>query len=180
MSHLMLPRLLPLLVLLLWAAVEDLRRRRIPNWLNYSLVLGGIAQSFTVAHTVAPAQSLLGLLTGFGLTFFLFAIEAVGAGDVKLMAGVGAWLGPVPTLGVFCVEKVLGLAIVLTQAARQGKIRVLFRNSAIVAAALAQSGETGIENVIETGRCCRSIEKPLPYAVPVLVAVVMVAAWVWR
>ena len=171
---------LPLLVLLIWAAATDVCSRRIPNWVSFSLLLGGVLQSFTAAHTVTPGRSLLGLLTGFGLTFFLFAIEAVGAGDVKLMSGVGAWLGPGPTLAVFCVEKVLGLGIVLTQAARAGKTRALLRNSTLVAAALAQSGELGLEHVTDTGRSCRCIDRPIPYAVPLLVAVVAVVAWAWR
>ena len=47
-------------------------------------------------RTVGPLASATGLLTGFALSFALFAIGAMCGGDVKIMAGVGAWVGPMP------------------------------------------------------------------------------------
>ena len=85
---------MPMLALLAWAALIDLRDRRIPNWLTVSLALAGLAQSFTWAHTVTPGAAALGFATGFGITFVLFGLGALGGGDVKLLAGLGAWLGP--------------------------------------------------------------------------------------
>src|SRR5688500_14309130 len=95
---------LQLLALLLWAAVEEARTRKIRNWLSLSLLLAGFLQSlglFGADRTVGPGSSALGILVGFSLPFVLFAIGALGGGDVKLMAGIGAWLGPVPVLMVF-------------------------------------------------------------------------------
>ena len=132
---------MPMLGLLTWAAAIDMRCRRIPNWLTLSLVLSGLAQSWTWAHTVSPGQSFLGLSAGFGLTFVLFGIGALGGGDVKLLAGLGAWLGPVPTLLVFAVAAVIGMVYVLAQAAGQGRLSALFRNSAVIAMSLAHAGE---------------------------------------
>src|SRR5580692_6643294 len=97
----------PLLALLITAAVTDLRARRIPNWLTFSLVIAGLLQSFLAIRTVAPWASALGLLAGFGLTFILFALGALGGGDVKLMAGVGAWIGPANVLAVFVVAALI-------------------------------------------------------------------------
>src|SRR5687767_15907788 len=91
----------PVLGLLVWAAVGDLRSRRIPNWLTFSLVLSGIAQSFTPGGLVSPGMSLAGFAVGFGLPMILFVIGALGGGDVKLLAGVGAWFGPGVALNVF-------------------------------------------------------------------------------
>ena len=48
MSHMATYTLLmvaPVLGLLVWAAAEDLRFRRIPNWLTFSLILSGFVQS---------------------------------------------------------------------------------------------------------------------------------------
>ena len=91
----------PLLAALLLAAViADLRSRRIPN----PLVLTGIALAFA-AHALAygtgtpplagPAwwSPLAGLLSGFALLMPLYLLRATGAGDVKLMAMVGAFVG---------------------------------------------------------------------------------------
>ena len=167
-------RCAPLLVLLLWAAVIDWRERRIPNWLNAALIVGGLAQSFCGAHVVGPRSSVLGMLVGGALPFVLFAIGAAGAGDVKLMAGVGAWLGPYGALAVYVVEKVLGLIIVLSQAAWQGRTRLLLRNSAVVAVNLLYLKEVGVEHAARTGRSCRSVDRPLPFAVPAFAATVLV------
>src|SRR3982751_5850643 len=112
----------PLLALLSWAAVQDVRTRRIRNWLTFSLALCGLAQSFAPNPTVAPMDAALGLLTGFALTVPLFAIGALGGGDVKLMAAIGAWLGPWPALQVFLGRAVVGMVIVLCQAGMAGRL----------------------------------------------------------
>src|SRR5688572_23697423 len=123
----------PVLGLLVVAAVVDWRTRRIPNWLTFTLVLSGIAQSFMPHAVVSPTGALLGLCVGFVLTFALYALGAVGGGDVKLLAGIGAWLGPQAALAVFCVEAIVGMVMALSQAAYLGKTRLLLKNSALVA-----------------------------------------------
>lgn len=167
----------PMLGLLTWAAAVDVRCRRIPNWLTFSLLLAGLGQSFTWCRTVGPGDACLGLLTGFGLTFALFALGAMGGGDVKLMAGIGAWLGPTQTLLVFAIAAVIGMVVVLAQAGAQGRLGKLFRNSAVIAVSLAQAGESGLDQAAETGRACSgNTGRPLPYAVPVLLATLLVFA----
>jgi prepilin peptidase CpaA len=168
----------PMLGLLTWAAAVDVRSRRIPNWLSFSLVLAGLGQSVTWCRTVGgPGEACLGLLTGFGLTFVLFGLGALGGGDVKLLAGIGAWLGPVPTLVVFALAAVIGMVVVLVQAGAQGRLARLFRNSAVIAMSLAHAGESGLDQAAETGRACSgNTGRPLPYAVPVLLATLTVVA----
>ena len=163
----------PIVVLLVVAAVIDWRIRRIPNWLTFTLVLSGIAQSFTAHALVSPRSSMLGMLAGLALLFPLYALRAVGGGDVKLLAGIGAWFGPQAALAVFAVEAIVGMVMALTQAAYQGRMSLLLKNSALVAVNLAHVGEVGLEHARQTGQACRSIDRPLPYAVPVLVAVMI-------
>ncbi len=176
MTQQMLLAAAPLGAGLVWAAVQDLHSRRIPNVLTFALVLCGIAQSFGAAGTVSPAQSLLGLAVGFTLTFALFAIGALGGGDVKLLAGVGAWLGPVMALSVFAVAAIVGMVIVLGQALVQGRVAMLFRNTAVVGINLMHLREVGIEHAAATGLTCRTVDRPLPYAVPVLIATAALVA----
>jgi prepilin peptidase CpaA len=170
---------LPMLGLLIVAAAMDWRSRRIPNWLTLGLLTSGLAQSLAWHGAVTPMQSLLGALAGFGLLLVLFVLGAVGGGDVKLLAGVGAWLGPQGVLQVFTTAAVVGLIIVLVQSVWQGRMRILLRNSAVVALNLVQIEQLGAEHVISSGQSARSVEKPLPYAVPVLAAalVVLLAQW---
>jgi prepilin peptidase CpaA len=76
------------------AAVIDWRTRRIPN----ALTFGASAVAVAFAAATGGVQGGLWSLAGFGvglLIFFpLFALRALGAGDVKLLAAIGAWLGP--------------------------------------------------------------------------------------
>ncbi|HZL34941.1 MAG TPA: A24 family peptidase [Tepidisphaeraceae bacterium] len=177
MQTLTLPHLLPLFALLIWAAMGDVRERRIRNWLTLTLAILGVGQSFMAHHTVSPGASLLGLASGFGLTFILFAMGALGGGDVKLLAGLGAWLGAGPTLAVFCLAAIIGMFIVLGQAAWQGRLAKLLHNTVLVTINVIHVREVGMEHAAATGKSCRSVERPLPYAVPVLIAVSMLVAW---
>ena len=70
----------PALALLIWAAIEDLHSRRIPNWLTFTLVLSGIAQSFTHGGLVSPGLSMGGFGVGFALPFVLFVLVLWAAG----------------------------------------------------------------------------------------------------
>jgi prepilin peptidase CpaA len=166
----------PMVALLTWAAAVDLRIRRIPNWLTVAMMLSGFAQSLTWAHTVTPGQSALGFLTGFGLTLLFFWLGAMGGGDVKLLAAVGAWLGPWPTIVVFGIEAVLGMVFVLAHAACTGRLTRLFQNSTVIALNyVAAADAAALEQAADTGRACSSSSR-LPYAVPVLLAVLLVLA----
>src|SRR5207253_1261418 len=112
----------------------------------------------------------IGLLVGFAIPFVLFAMGALGGGDVKLLAGVGAWLGPWGAIKIFLAAAVVGMIIVLIQSSKQKRLSALFRNSAVLTVSLINMDTLGADAVCETGKACRSIERPLPYAVPVLIA----------
>ena len=82
-----------LAVALVTATITDIRSQRIYNWLTYPLILAGFA-----THTVFGGYAGLKFAAGgFAIGFTVMAIPyflgVMGAGDVKLMAGVGAWLG---------------------------------------------------------------------------------------
>src|SRR4051812_12918709 len=92
-----------LLLLVLGAAVFDARYRRIPNWLTLAGVLLGLALN-TWLYGVFPTKQVQGTWGGlvfaaeglgfaFAVYLFLYALRAMGAGDVKLMAAVGAMTG---------------------------------------------------------------------------------------
>jgi prepilin peptidase CpaA len=166
----------PLMAMLFIAAVLDWRHRRIPNWLTFLMALSGIAGSFLAGHVASPGQAMLGMLVGFAIPFVLFAMGALGGGDVKLLAGTGAWLGPIIVVKIFLAAAVVGMVIVLIQSAKQKRLSVLFRNSAVLGVSLINIESIGADAVCETGKACRSIERPLPYAVPVLIAFLLVVS----
>lgn len=86
--------------LLLCACVSDVRGRRIPNSVAGLLATAGIAYSVTASLT--PSRALIasfgGLALGLALWLPFYVVHWLGAGDVKLFAAAGAWLGPARTL----------------------------------------------------------------------------------
>lgn len=169
--------MIPLVLLLVWAAAEDLRARRIPNVITLTLLLSGLMRAAIFDGTPTFGQAMAGMGVGFGLTFILFALGAMGGGDVKLMAAVGAWVGPWGALAVYCIAAVVGLVIVIGQAWASGRLGVLLRNSGLIVVNLLHLRQVGVDHARATGQGCRSVSKPLPYAVPVLLAVgVLLAA----
>jgi prepilin peptidase CpaA len=168
--------LLPMLALLIFAAAQDLRTRKIRNWLTLCLVITGLAHSLMSSHGVTFGDSILGTLAGFGLPLMLFVIGALGGGDVKLLAGVGAWLGASGVIEVFLAAAIVGMVIVLVQCAATGRLKKLFSNTLVLILNFLHAGELGVKQVSETGKACRSVDRPLPYAVPGLVAVLLMVA----
>lgn len=173
--------LAPMFALLAWAAVTDCTARRIPNWLSYSLILSGIVQSLVAPAAVGVGGAVLGMGVGFALTFVFFAAGAMGGGDVKLLTGVGAWLGPLGVLLVFVIEALVGMAQAVLQAAAQKRLGAVLRNSAALAGSLAAgSGDLGLASLPEPGGAGgRAMKQVLPYSVPVLVATAVVVAIRW-
>ncbi len=93
MSHLAAVPLLVVIVATLTAAVTDIRKFRVYNILTLPLLFSGIIFHAFTQGLPGLSGSLLGALFGFGALFVLYIMGGMGSGDVKLMAGVGAWLG---------------------------------------------------------------------------------------
>ena len=165
--------LAPLTAMLAVAAFIDWRQRRIPNWLTVVMMASGLAGSLLPGNVIPPSTAFIGLLVGFAIPFVLFVMGALGGGDVKLLAGVGAWLGPIGVIKIFLIECIVGMIIVIVQSIRQKRLSVLVRNSAVLTVNLVNIDTIGADAVYETGKACRSVERPLPYAVPVLIAVLI-------
>ena len=104
-------------VLLTIACIADLRTRRIPNVLTLSAAGAGLLFHSLIGGWTAAALSVGGWCLGTILFFPMFALRGMGAGDVKLLAAVGAWLGPgqvvVVALATSIAGGVLGVAVAL-------------------------------------------------------------------
>jgi Flp pilus assembly protein protease CpaA len=135
--------LFPLVALLIWAAVEDLRRRRVPNWLTFSLVLSGLVLGALSVGAGSLWNAFLGLLAGFALTLVLHMLGALGAGDVKLMAGAGAWLGYPAAMVVLAGAAIVGMIAAIVQTARQGRLRAYLRDSLLLVMHLLDGFRSG-------------------------------------
>ena len=90
------------------AAVFDLRQRRIPNALTVPAMLAGILIHSSRSGWDGLTFSLLGLAIGGGVLLIFFVFGGMGAGDVKLMAGIGALGGFRFTISVLVLTGVAG------------------------------------------------------------------------
>jgi prepilin peptidase CpaA len=95
------------------ATVIDWNTRRIPNALTFPLALGALVGNLVLGGGMGLAGSAVGLV--FGLAFFLvlMALGAMGAGDVKLMAALGALLGAVHIFWIGLFTAALGGVLVV-------------------------------------------------------------------
>ena len=93
-------RMVALFALLAVAAVSDWRSYRIPNWLTFGGALFALVYGTLAARTpaVGAASAFGGLGIGFAAMVPFYVIGIMGAGDVKLMAMAGAFIGPEQTL----------------------------------------------------------------------------------
>lgn len=107
--------------ILVEAAIIDGLQRRVPNWLTYHLALGGLLLAGYTGGTAGLLWSLNGLAVGLALLLPLYAIGGMGAGDVKLLAAVGAWTGAATVFWSFAVSAILGGIIALIMAAASGR-----------------------------------------------------------
>jgi prepilin peptidase CpaA len=123
-----------LLLLVLTAAVFDIRSRRIPNWLTLTGVVLGFALNAILAYPW-PLEGLkysgFGMLFAFAVYFVLYLIHAMGAGDVKLMAAVGAILAsPFGWFKLFILTALIGGVFALVLLLAKGRLRKTFWNVA--------------------------------------------------
>jgi prepilin peptidase CpaA len=119
----------PTLIVLAVATFTDLRFRRIPNWLVLPFLLAGIAVSGWLYGWHGIGQSFEGLGLGVLIYGFLFWVGGMGAGDVKLCAAIGAWIGPGQLFIALVLTGIVGGIMVLCWAAFGGFFRELFKGT---------------------------------------------------
>jgi prepilin peptidase CpaA len=105
------------------AAVIDVRWRRIPNWLTLSALIGGFVLQVWRLGPPGALVALVGAVLGLGVLLPFYAIGAIGAGDVKLLAGLGALLGPLALVSAVIYGAIVGGFIAALMLARRHELR---------------------------------------------------------
>jgi prepilin peptidase CpaA len=116
----------PTLIVLAVATFTDLRSRRIPNWLVAPFLLGGLVASAWLGGWHGLGQSFAGFGLGILLYGILFWMGGMGAGDVKLAAAIGAWIGPGQLFFALIVTAMAGGIMVLLWALFGGFLKDMF------------------------------------------------------
>jgi prepilin peptidase CpaA len=140
----------------------DLHSRRIPNVLTGVGLLAGLALNALYFGGEGLAGSAAGLAVAFAVLLVPFALGGIGGGDVKMMAAVGALLGPRVTAGALVAGLILGGIVMTVHLVRLGRLRETVRTVGTMAAASAVGG------TLEPLRVSDSTPGAvtLPYSVP--------------
>lgn len=117
-----------LLLLLGVAAWLDLRSFRIPNWLTFGGAACGLVLSLLHPSGHGLAASLGGWALGLAILLPFYALGAMGAGDVKLLAMAGSFTGPAGVLALGVYSMVAGGVLAVVVAVGGGRVRETLRN----------------------------------------------------
>lgn len=160
---------------LVLAAVIDGIKLKVPNWVTFPLIIGGWVYFGITGGWSGLGYSLLGTGVGLALLLPLYAIGGMGAGDVKLLAGVGAWMGSTTTFYAFCLSTVVGAVIAVGM--------VLYRRSwqkhrdnfmMIVQEVVTVRNPTELSTIAAERKSSMLL---LPYGIPIAIGSIAYFAW---
>jgi prepilin peptidase CpaA len=154
------------------AVAWDLKTRRIPNALTFGAALAAVLVHGYAGGAAGAGLSLGGWLVGAAFFLPFFALGGMGGGDVKLLAALGAWLGPSTIVWVALYSSIAGGGMALAVAAFSGYLRQAFTN---LRSLLIQWHVAGIRPVPDLTLASNRGPR-LAYAVPVLTGL-MVTLW---
>jgi len=157
------------------AAATDIRWQKIPNYLTVPAAIAGlifhIIRGFLVPEAYGFGGAIGFALAGFAVGFALLLIPALlgggGMGDIKLLAALGAWLGPLTILFAFGVSTMIAAVMAI---------------SVLIWSAM-QRGVTGTKETYLSKRgdddeeTAKPRSRVLPYAVPVALGTWLVLSW---
>jgi prepilin peptidase CpaA len=124
------------------AAVIDVRSRRIPNWVSSLALLVGVLVHAWQDGWNGVVLSLTGAALGLALLLPLYAINAMGAGDVKLLGGLGALVGPHVLVSIAVYGAVAGGVMSAFVLMRRHRLTAFFNDVVVLHQAPQRSGAT--------------------------------------
>lgn len=155
--------LVVVLIAVIIAAVTDVRWFTIHNALTLPLLASGLVYHAVVSNGLGLASSIGGALFGASIFAVFYLIGGMGAGDVKMMAGIGAWVGWPLILSVLVATTLAGAVYGL-----------------VLIAAFGRSGNRSGERVIEAAvRRDDRRRRLVPYGAMMMVGVVVTTARLW-
>ena len=160
-------------VVLVLAAVIDGFELKVPNWVTFPFIISGWIYSTAAFGFEGLGWSLLGTVIGLALLLPAYAIGGMGAGDVKLLAALGAWLGPVESLWVAMFAAMTGGVLGLIVALARGYLSTAFSNVWLMLMHWRISGPSRVPGITLND----SKSPRLAYAIPIAIGLVCT---LWR
>lgn len=151
------------------AAVIDYRTKKIPNWLTVPSAIAALLFHLVSGGGTGLLWALSGFAVGFALLILPWILGGGGMGDVKLLAALGTWLGPLMILPAFGLGAVcaliMGVMLMVASTFTSGISTTQRRFLNKGGAATATAGSP------------RKYKRVLPFAVPVAIGTWLVLAW---
>lgn len=116
------------LVLAVAAAILDVQHHRIPNWLTYPGIAAGILLRSAFFGWKGLASAVSGCVLAGGIVFLFYTVRAMGAGDVKLLAAIGSFVGPNHVIVVLLATAICGGVLALLYATYTRRIGSTLQN----------------------------------------------------
>lgn len=151
------------------ACVTDLRSRRIPNILTFTSAAAGLIFHVAVGGVDGLVHAGGGWLVGVAVFFLPFALGGMGGGDIKLLAALGAWLGPSLALWLALYTGVVGGVLALAVALARGYLGQALSNLWTLLAHWRVFGLRPVHEITLEG----SRAPKLAYAVPIFLGTVL-------
>ncbi len=145
------------------AAVQDIRTKKIRNWLTGSGIVLGLALHLVLGGFGQVGWSFLAGLIAGSVFLVFFLAGGMGAGDVKLITAIGCIVGIGSIRDVLLASVLIGSVFAIALAVKHGKLRETLRN---VIALVVHHSENGLTAHPELN-VTRTETLRLPYAVPI-------------
>jgi len=156
------------------AAAIDMKTGRIPNALTFGATLAALLYHTIDGGASGFAWALAGCGIGLALFFPFFALGGLGAGDVKLVAALGTWLGPLGVLRLAAGAGIAGGVVALVVMLHARYLGTAARNLLLLLTHWRVNGVRPLPELTLAG----SSGPRLAYAVPILLGT-LGALW-WR
>lgn len=157
------------------AALIDGWKLKVPNWLTFPMILGGWAYGALCGGWAGLGHSLVGTAVGLGLLLPAYAIGGMGAGDVKLLAGVGAWMGAKDTFWAFAVSAIVGGMIALAMVVYRRKWKHHQAQFWMILSEILIIRNAGQLSAMAADR--KSTMMLLPYGIPIAIGTIAYFVW---
>ncbi|HIF31999.1 MAG TPA: prepilin peptidase [Planctomycetes bacterium] len=174
-------------ITLIVAAVIDGMKLKVPNWITFPMVLSGWFYSVFAFGFEGLWLSLLGTFVGLLLLMPAYAIGGMGAGDVKLLAGVGSWMYIMQEAAVTITHPVIAMMYAYAVSAIIGAVlavaMVVWNKSLakhtnqfmlIVSEILTVKSPTQLSEMAGERKSRMML---LPYGIPIAIGTIMYFAW---
>ena len=122
----------PVFVLVVLAAIADLRWRRIPNWLTLPFLAGGLVANAVIWGAAGLGRSAAAVALACLILGGLCWLRAMGLGDLKLCAAAGAWIGPSALMFALVIAAMAGGVMAVSYALWKRKLGAALDNAASV------------------------------------------------